>query len=79
MDWLLEFVPPGWFEMIWVAESGHFTTTVAEEVCVGELPSRERTEPAGRWVPGGFIELVCDPEFLETGTRESDIGPCNRN
>ena len=79
MDGLLEFVSPGWFEVIWVAESGHLTTTVAEEVCVGELPSRERTEPAGRWVPGGFIELVCDPEFLETGAGESNIGPCNRN
>jgi len=79
MDLLLEFVPPGWFVVIWVAYSGHLTAGVVEELCIGKLPCRERTKPARRRIPPGFIEHVRDAEFLETKARESNIGACNRD
>ena len=46
MDGLFEFVPPGWFVVIWVVCSWLLTTRVAEEFCVGQLPERESSRLA---------------------------------
>jgi hypothetical protein len=51
MDRLLEFVPPGWFVVIWVVYSRLLTTRVAEEFCISKLPGRERSRLARNGVP----------------------------
>jgi hypothetical protein len=77
MDGLLEFVPPGWFVVIWVALSRLLTTGVAEEFCVGNLAARERTRPFGVLSLPSLSSVVRDPEFLETSAGESDVGAGN--
>ena len=78
MDGLLEFVPPGWFVVIWVFCSWLLTTRVAEELCVGKLPERERSRLARYgvfcFIVQSYIEQVRDAEFLETGAGESNVG-----
>jgi hypothetical protein len=53
MDGFLEFVPPGWFVVIWVVVSRLLMARVAEEFCVGKLPERERS-----WTVYGVPSVV---------------------
>ena len=77
MDRLFEFVPPGWFVVIWIACSWLLSTRVAKELCIFKLPERERSRLARYGNPftvRSYIKLVRDAEFLETGAGESDVG-----